>query len=317
MQKHIHTPSNLLPLLSHYTLSLYTRTYILQVDNQLPDPIAAVVLSQTPARFQQPVTRLHMRRNVRLVWTRKGWLSAIDIYWHLFIYLIFVFSLFSLSLFLWKHLTLSPFLTHTQAYVRTYTHRQLLCLSPLVIQPLTVSSHPPSSSPSSSSPKTHTQSVLHFMSQLCILKFDFRTPTIIFIFGIWCFLSPSQSHIHTLNLCLSFSPPRRTSSPPLPHPHPHSDTLPSSSCTPSQNILSTPDLESYDTFELIVQELDLKLEQQTVLASWDFLKDFLQGRHTNEGESCYCYLHFILITLFCSILFHLFYSVVFCFISFC
>ena len=64
----------------------------------------------------------------------------------------------------------------------------------------------------------------------------------------------------------------------------------------TQNVLSTPDLESYDTFELIVQELDLKLEQQTVLASWDFLKDFLQRRHTNEGILCYkvILLYFIL-----------------------
>jgi hypothetical protein len=51
-----------------------------------------------------------------------------------------------------------------------------------------------------------------------------------------------------------------------------------------QNLLCTPDLISYDTFELIIQELDLKLEQQIVLASWDFLKDFLQERRVTEGK---------------------------------
>ena len=51
------------------------------------------------------------------------------------------------------------------------------------------------------------------------------------------------------------------------------------------NILSTPDLNSYDTFELIIQELDLKLEQQIVLAFWDFLKDCLQERKINNSGS--------------------------------
>ena len=54
--------------LSHLYSPLFTpfyHAYLVQVDNQLPDPIAAVVLSQTPGRFLQPVTRLHMRRNVR------------------------------------------------------------------------------------------------------------------------------------------------------------------------------------------------------------------------------------------------------------
>lgn len=38
------------------------------------------------------------------------------------------------------------------------------------------------------------------------------------------------------------------------------------------NILSHEHLESYDSIELIIQELDMRLEQQTVIAVWDIIK---------------------------------------------
>eukprot|EP01038_Epipyxis_sp_PR26KG_P006870 gene6870-9407_t len=51
------------------------------------------------------------------------------------------------------------------------------------------------------------------------------------------------------------------------------------------NILSQPGLTSYETIQLAVQELDLKLEQQTVIASWELLKTWLQERRTSNSNN--------------------------------
>jgi hypothetical protein len=42
------------------------------------------------------------------------------------------------------------------------------------------------------------------------------------------------------------------------------------------NLLSGGQLTSYDNFTLVVQELDLKLEQQTIISSWELLQNCLQ-----------------------------------------
>lgn len=45
-----------------------------------------------------------------------------------------------------------------------------------------------------------------------------------------------------------------------------------------KNLLSQNNLTSYETIQLVVQELDLHLEQQTVVASWELVKSLMQER---------------------------------------
>jgi hypothetical protein len=42
--------------------------------------------------------------------------------------------------------------------------------------------------------------------------------------------------------------------------------------------------------QVIIQEMDLKLEQQVVLASWDCFKDYLHERNLKEGIHMYIYI---------------------------
>lgn len=52
-----------------------------------------------------------------------------------------------------------------------------------------------------------------------------------------------------------------------------------------KNLLSKESLTSYETFQLIIQELDLKLEQQTVIASWELIKSWLQERRQSNDST--------------------------------
>ncbi len=58
-----------------------------------------------------------------------------------------------------------------------------------------------------------------------------------------------------------------------------------------KNLLSQNHLTSYETIQLIVQELDLHLEQQTVIASWELVKSLMQERkygklqHKQQSQS--------------------------------
>lgn len=47
----------------------------------------------------------------------------------------------------------------------------------------------------------------------------------------------------------------------------------------SRSLLSQTNLNCYETLQLIVQELDLQLEQQTVLAIWEMVKGWVHERH--------------------------------------
>jgi hypothetical protein len=53
--------------LRHAVTTQYTLTMLnmhtMQVDNQLPEPVAGVLLSPTAVRYPQPVVRLQIRKN--------------------------------------------------------------------------------------------------------------------------------------------------------------------------------------------------------------------------------------------------------------
>lgn len=55
-----------------------------------------------------------------------------------------------------------------------------------------------------------------------------------------------------------------------------------------KNLLSQNNLTSYETIQLVVQELDLHLEQQTVVASWELVKSLMQerkyGKQQQQGQ---------------------------------
>jgi len=52
-----------------------------------------------------------------------------------------------------------------------------------------------------------------------------------------------------------------------------------------KNLLSQHHLTSYETIQLVVQELDLHLEQQTVIASWELVKSLMQERKYGKQQS--------------------------------
>ena len=51
-----------------------------------------------------------------------------------------------------------------------------------------------------------------------------------------------------------------------------------------KNLLSQNKLTSYETIQLVVQELDLHLEQQTVVASWELVKSLMQERKYGKRQ---------------------------------
>jgi len=62
-----------------------------------------------------------------------------------------------------------------------------------------------------------------------------------------------------------------------------------------KNLLSQGKLTSYATIQIIIQELDLRLEQKTIIASWNLIKSFMQehrnhnnyrhhDKHQNQGD---------------------------------
>lgn len=51
-----------------------------------------------------------------------------------------------------------------------------------------------------------------------------------------------------------------------------------------KNLLSQGKLTSYATIQIIIQELDLRLEQKTIIASWNLIKSFIQ-EHRNHNNN--------------------------------